>query len=76
MNEQELEIEEGKLVEIKVLSRAPEDDAEVKSLLKEGWVVLDVKVVEVTQEKSLQDGSPYVSRYPRVVWVLGMFEEE
>lgn len=76
MNEEELQIEEGKLVEIKVLSRAPEDDAEVKNLLKEGWVVLDVKVVEVTQEKSLQDGSPYVSKYPKVIWVLGRFEEE
>jgi|GEM_PF-5835491 len=76
MNEEELEIEEGKLVEIEVLSRAPEDDAEIKSLLKEGWVVLDVKVVEVTQEKSLQDGSPYVSRYAKVIWVLGRFQEE
>jgi len=76
MNEEELEIEEGRLVEIKVLSRAPEDDAEVKSLLNEGWVVLDVKVVELTQEKSLQDGTPYVSRYPKVIWVLGRFEEE
>ena len=76
MNKEEFEVLEGKLVEIKVLSNAPEDDAEVKSLLREGWVVLDVKVVELTQERSLQDESPYVSRYPKVVWVLGRFEEE
>lgn len=76
MDEEDLEIEEGKLIEIEVLSHDPEDAAEVKSLLKEGWVVLDVKVVEVSEENSLRDGSPYMSRYPKVIWVLGRFEEE
>lgn len=67
MNEREFEIETGGLIEIKTLEYAPEDDAEVNDLLQEGWAVLDVKVVEIMQERSLQDGSPYASTYPRVV---------
>jgi hypothetical protein len=76
MAEEEFEMEGTDLVEVKTLSRAPEDYAEVNSLLKEGWTLLDVKVAEFTQEKNLKDGPPYVSRYPKVVWVLGKFAEE
>ena len=76
MNEQEFEIEEGKLVEIKTLSVTPEDDGEVNGLLKEGWSVLDVRVVELTRARSLRDGSPYATRYSRIIWILGRFEEE
>lgn len=76
MNEREFEIEAGGLIEIKTLSVAPEDDGEVNGLLKEGWVVLDVKVVELTRARSLQDGSPYATRYSRIIWILGRFEEE
>jgi len=75
MNEREFEIEPGGLLEIKTLEYAPKDDGEVNDLLQEGWAVLHVKVVEITQERNLQDGSPYASTYPRVVWVLGRFEE-
>jgi len=76
MNEQEFEIEGGKLVEIKTLSVAPEDDGEVNGLLKEGWSVLDLRVVELTRARSLQDGSPYATRYSRIIWILGRFAEE
>jgi len=76
MCEQEFEIEGGKLVEIKTLSVAPEDDREVNGLLKEGWSVLDVRVVELTRARSLEDGSPYPTRYSRIIWILGRFEEE
>lgn len=75
MKEQEFEIEEGKIVEIKTLSMAPTDDKEVNDLLQEGWEMLDVRVIQGTQERSLQDGSPYVAMYPRIIWVLGRFEE-
>lgn len=75
MNEREFEIEPSVMIEIKTLEYAPEDDAEVNDLLQEGWAVLDVKVVEITQERNLRDGSPYANTYPRVVWVLGRFEE-
>lgn len=74
MNEQDLQIEEGKVVEVKTLSMAPTDDAEVNSLLKEGWEFLDVKVFEGTQEVQLGDGSWYLRKYPRVIWVLGRIE--
>jgi len=56
--------------EIKTLEMAPTDDAEINDLLKEGWEVFDVKIVQLTEERTLE-GSPYVGTRPRVVWVLG-----